>query len=94
MTNVHPLFVSIFRAYGVAPTEDEEEIMGTSTPAEERSTVPTGKSVVAPVKCCRCGVNPATESPHTCPYQADVNNNDEPHCDCCSDCQHECRMDI
>jgi len=25
MTNVHPMFVSIIRAYGVAPTEDEEE---------------------------------------------------------------------
>lgn len=25
MTNVHPLFVSIFRAYGVAPADEEEE---------------------------------------------------------------------
>lgn len=25
MTTPHPMFVSIFRAYGVAPTEDEEE---------------------------------------------------------------------
>ena len=28
MTTPHPMFVSIFRAYGVAPTEDEEHRPG------------------------------------------------------------------
>ena len=38
--------------------------------------------------------NPATDEPHGCPYQEDVNGNDEEICTCCEDCEHECAMDI
>ena len=44
--------------------------------------------------CPKCKSNPATE-PHSCPYQADVNNDPDPECcTCCSACEHECAMDI
>jgi hypothetical protein len=38
--------------------------------------------------------NQATCEPHPCPFQEDVNNDHEDRCNCCSDCQHECAMDI
>jgi len=44
-------------------------------------------------KCPSCGSNDATEL-HTCPYQQDVNDDDESLCTCCPDCQYECGMDI
>lgn len=32
---------------------------------------------------------------HSCPFQEDMNNNDDPHyCRCCSECRNECAMDI
>ncbi len=44
-------------------------------------------------KCERCEKNAAT-SPHSCPYQADVNEDSETLCTCCEDCEYECAMDI
>lgn len=38
--------------------------------------------------------NEATEELHECPYQADVNNDPTPICDCCEDCASECAADI
>lgn len=43
--------------------------------------------------CSNCGVNEAKEL-HTCPYKEDINDDSESLCDCCSDCLHECSMDI
>lgn len=32
---------------------------------------------------------------HSCPYQADMNDNDDPHyCRCCRECRNECAGDI
>ncbi len=46
------------------------------------------------VEMCGCGKNPATKELHSCPYQADVNNDDRECCKCCSDCAYECAMCI
>jgi len=43
--------------------------------------------------CPKCKRN-EKESPHTCPYQVDVNNDREFTCNCCNKCEHECAMDI
>lgn len=45
------------------------------------------------LQCQRCGNLPTLDS-HTCPYSEDVNNDYESKCNCCSDCQGECCMDI
>ena len=37
--------------------------------------------------------NPAT-APHTCPYQDEINGDDETLCTCCESCEHSCAMDI
>lgn len=29
-----------------------------------------------------------------CPYSGDVNNDNAQRCECCSDCAHQCAMDI
>lgn len=42
---------------------------------------------------CRCEKNPA-EVPHSCPFQAEINDDSETLCTCCDDCAHECAMDI
>ena len=42
---------------------------------------------------CRGCKNPPQEE-HSCPYQADVNNDEEYQCTCCEDCTHECAMEI
>ena len=47
-----------------------------------------------PVEMCgACGVNQARE-PHVCPYQSDINDDDETLCDCCDDCTAECAYDV
>lgn len=33
------------------------------------------------------------QPPHTCPYAEDILN-DVSLCTCCSDCEHQCAMDI
>jgi hypothetical protein len=40
-----------------------------------------------------CG-NPKTLELHACPFDADINNDSTPKCRCCSECAHECAMDI
>lgn len=45
-------------------------------------------------QCCQsCKKNQATAL-HSCPYQADVNNDDATRCNCCQDCEYECLMSI
>jgi hypothetical protein len=45
-------------------------------------------------KCQSCERNNGTEELHECPYNADINNDDTPCCNCCDECCHECSMDI
>lgn len=44
-------------------------------------------------KCSRCNNNDAQQE-HTCPYAEEINGDCEGLCDCCTDCEHECYMDI
>ena len=46
------------------------------------------------IKCQSCENLTGTSELHSCPYQADINNDDSEHCNCCNDCSHECAMDI
>jgi hypothetical protein len=43
--------------------------------------------------CSRCG-KPGSMNP--CPYQKDADNatDEDAMCDCCSDCNYQCAMDI
>lgn len=39
--------------------------------------------------CDRCGTH--KEQPkHPCPYQCDINNNNDNWCYCCAECEQEC----
>lgn len=31
---------------------------------------------------------------HPCPYQEEINDNDDDYCTCCDDCRQECVWDI
>jgi len=31
---------------------------------------------------------------HFCPFQSDINNNDEDYCHCCDECTERCAQDI
>jgi hypothetical protein len=42
--------------------------------------------------CDRC--NNEAGDLHTCPFKEEINGNYESLCNCCSDCRHECCMDI
>ncbi len=44
------------------------------------------------IRGCSCGDN--MSEPHSCPFQCEINNNEDFQCTCCSECQHECLMDI
>ena len=44
-------------------------------------------------KCSICKINEA-QSKHTCPYAEDINDDSDSLCNCCSNCKHECCMDI
>ena len=35
-----------------------------------------------------------TEELHPCPYQQEMNGNDEPYCNCSRARQYECAMDV
>lgn len=43
--------------------------------------------------CNKCKTYPAAGE-HTCPYQRDVNNDDETLCNCCDECEQQCAADI
>ena len=45
------------------------------------------------MNCPKCQVNVETDE-HTCPFREDVDNDSETLCNCCSQCEHECMMDI
>jgi hypothetical protein len=53
-----------------------------------------GKQVMEELKMCKkCGKYPATQ-PHPCPYNSDVNNDNETLCNCCYHCASICADDI
>lgn len=56
---------------------------------------PTGdqRVEIADDKCSRCRTQVAAE-PHPCPYAEELSNDSETLCDCCSDCEYQCAMDI
>lgn len=41
-------------------------------------------------KACNCGV----EEEHICPFKADIHGDEESLCICCSECTHQCAMNI
>ncbi len=44
--------------------------------------------------CEKCGVNEAQEL-HPCPFQAVINDNHDPeNCNCCYECERDCRQSI
>lgn len=45
------------------------------------------------VHSCKCG-NTQKSTLHTCPFKTDMNDDYDSLCRCCSDCTHECAMDI
>ena len=48
--------------------------------------------IVTELILCKCG-KPG-EKDHTCPYAEDICGDNEFLCNCCSECEHECCMDI
>lgn len=45
-------------------------------------------------KCKNCKECANNKVLHTCPYQSDVNNDDEFMCSCCDNCTDDCAMEI
>lgn len=43
--------------------------------------------------CSNCKTNAAEES-HSCPYKAEINDDEKTKCDCCADCRQDCADDI
>ncbi len=39
------------------------------------------------------GKNPGDDD-HTCPYQSEINDDNESLCNCCADCSYECALAI
>lgn len=60
----------------------------------ERAAIRKAKRKKNDNRLCKCGRNTRTRNMHPCPYSEDINGNYEPMCYCCSECQHECAMDI
>jgi len=58
-----------------------------------RKTVRKAKRQLRNNGMCKCGINHKTDW-HSCPYDEDMNGNYEKNCRCCSDCTHNCAMDI
>jgi hypothetical protein len=46
------------------------------------------------MECQQCHSDEGTDELHACPYDADVNNDDTPTCNCCDDCQGVCSDEI
>lgn len=45
-------------------------------------------------KCQCCGINEGSSDPHTCPYSEEIGGDYESLCNCCSNCESNCAMDI
>lgn len=44
-------------------------------------------------KCQQCNINEGKEL-HTCPFESEINDNEEIKCNCCDDCTTDCAMEI
>ena len=44
-------------------------------------------------KCGSCNKSAALPL-HICPFKSEIHDDDETTCNCCEDCQYECRMSI
>jgi MinD superfamily P-loop ATPase len=53
---------------------------------------PGGAARLEDLECTRC--NRAGNPEHCCPYQAEINSDDEYTCNCCDECTYNCAMDI
>lgn len=40
-----------------------------------------------------CG-NPGSADLHPCPYKREINDDPDEYCNCCSECEQECRDNI
>jgi len=45
------------------------------------------------MKCQSCEKKEGNEE-HTCPFQAEINGDEEFKCNCCEDCTEECALAI
>lgn len=62
---------------------------GQNNEVRSDSAAPDGSGL-----CPSCHNNNATE-PHCCPYQSEINHNDDAeYCTCCADCEDGCAMAI
>lgn len=43
--------------------------------------------------CERCEKG-TKQPPHSCPFKAEINNDELSQCTCCKECMHECAMDV
>lgn len=43
--------------------------------------------------CDRCQEH-MQQSPHTCPFAVEIDDDNESLCTCCEECEENCRMDI
>ena len=44
--------------------------------------------------CQGCGNLEGTKNLHVCPYQSEINDIDDPICNCCESCTDECAMEV
>lgn len=60
----------------------------------ERAAIRKAKRKEKDNRLCKCGRNRRSFNMHPCPYSEDIHGNYEPMCYCCSECEHDCAMDI
>lgn len=78
-----------------------EEYNPTADDSKPFEPVPAGVLITQNNQACHVPVRSrpcctATSLPfHSCPYQEDVHNNPDPeYCNCCPECEEQCRQDI
>lgn len=59
----------------------------------ERAKIRKAKRKQKDNRICKCGHNRRSRDPHPCPYSEDIHGYIS-LCYCCSDCTHQCAMDI
>ena len=47
-----------------------------------------------PVICQTEDCDKPAEAPHPCPYQEEINGDEDYRCTCCDDCRYECVVSI
>jgi hypothetical protein len=59
----------------------------------ERAAIRKAKRKKKDNRLCKCGHNRRSQTPHPCPYSEDIYGKIS-LCYCCSECTHQCSMDI